>query len=42
MRVMDVLFIGMLFIMTISATNSGFIVLEQELQSIKSVCRQNK
>lgn len=42
MKVIDVIFIGMLFMMTIAILSHGQKFLERDLQELKSVCRRTK
>ena len=39
MKVMDVIFIGMLFLMTISIVSHGHNNLYHDLKEVKSICR---
>lgn len=40
MKIMDVIFIGMLFLMTISIVNKGHVVLVNKLEEMESLCRR--
>jgi hypothetical protein len=40
MKVMDIIFIGMLFIMTISVLNHGHEVLKLRVEEVYKVCKE--
>jgi hypothetical protein len=41
MRIMDVIFIGLMFMMTISLVAQGHLHLERKIKEVKSVCKES-